>query len=226
MIKQTSMGREVDIAYPRRGSFTYWYTISHATTFQSFHRIAHPHTAVTVVLALAPLLAVVFRSRWHFTWKRCLSPRNRKTINVVSPPRILFLPADPRSLPSSQRHDVPGKSSLTHVLRFVPSSPGTKIQRAKSQSPFPHTHTHTHTLYVAVLAVLQLDRIHSCFFFSSFFLSLVRPRSGRVSSLPLFPSFGETRNSLSLCRCNAFRRGIQQRGVILRWRRAAAENVT
>lgn len=41
MIKQTSMGREVDIAFPRRGSFTYWYTISHA--FQSFHRIAHPY---------------------------------------------------------------------------------------------------------------------------------------------------------------------------------------
>lgn len=34
IIKQTNMGREVDIAFPRRGSFTYWYTISDA--FQSY----------------------------------------------------------------------------------------------------------------------------------------------------------------------------------------------
>jgi len=31
IIKQTSVGREVDIAFPRRGSFTHWYTISDAS---------------------------------------------------------------------------------------------------------------------------------------------------------------------------------------------------
>lgn len=36
MIKQMSMGREVDIAFLRRGPFTYWYTILSRTHFSRF----------------------------------------------------------------------------------------------------------------------------------------------------------------------------------------------
>lgn len=66
MIKQTSTGREVDIAFPRRGSFTYWrYTLSH-THFAIVSRILL-HRPNFTTFPIGAAFRAINRNPSHFT---------------------------------------------------------------------------------------------------------------------------------------------------------------